>query len=281
MSEDVSYEDYDDDVDLAPENRPPSNRVERFKGETNKNYRVALLYFHPLAVTLRKRMGGSKAEKAALSEQLAKVLAKRAETWNKRVEDLQEWEKLDLSNAQFKKYTSHYLEGIGSVLSRLGKDGPEADKFWKLLPEPRSYYSTVALFYPIDSSGNVDTKNIVRDGHVKPWRFSDGTYSALIGKNEMLKEYSQSLANSDLKLHCKAAQYQQFDIDPAGGAIWLKSEQIRNAFLPKAYEFYSKLVDARSLSTPEVREKWKQTTGGDSGSDVSTESEVEDLLGSV
>jgi len=281
MSDD-SYDDFSDDVDLDPTNRPPSNRVERFKGETGKTYRVALLYFHPLSQTLLKRMGGSaKADKAVFQENLAKALAKRAENWGKKVEDLQEWEKLDLANAQFKKFETHFHDDVGgSVVSRLGKDGPEADKIWKALPEPRTYYSTIGLFYPIDSAGNVDVKNIVRDGFVKPWRFSNGTFRILISKNEMLKEYQQSLANSDLKLQCKSAQYQTFDIDPAGAAIWLKSEAIRSAFLPQAHALYDKLIDAKRISTADLREKLKMS-GGDSGHDVTSESEIDDLLGTV
>lgn len=280
MSEEHTYDDYEDDVDLDEKNRPPSNRVERFKGEKDKIYRAALLYFHPLAVTLYKRMGGAKADKAAFEETLAKALAKRAENWSKKPEDLQDWEKLDLSNAQFKKYSSHYQDGIGYVVSRIGKDGAEADKVWNTLPEPKVYYSTIALFYPVDAAGNVDAKNIVRDGFVKLWRFSKGTFGTLISKNDMLKQYDQSLANSDLKLVCKSAQFQTFDIDPAGSALWLKSEAIRNAFLPQAFALYDKLVDARSLSTQQLREKLNMSAG-DSGSDVTNESEIDDLLGGV
>lgn len=282
MSEEFDYDDYSEDVDLDPANKPPSNRVERFKGEQGKSYRAALLYFHPLAVTIYKRTGAAKAEnKAAYEEMLAKALAKRAEVFAKKVEDLQDWEKLDLANAQFKKYTTHYHEDVGSVLSRLGKDGADADKIWRSLPEPRTYYSTIALFYPTDSSGNVDVKNIVRDGFVRLWRFSNGTFRTLISKNDMLKEYKQSLANSDLKLVCKSSQFQTFDIDPAGAAIWLKSEQVRSHFLPLAFGMYERLVDAKSMSTADLRDKLKMG-GGDSGSDVvSSEAEIDDLLGTV
>jgi hypothetical protein len=280
MPEELDYDDYSEDVDLDPANRPPSNRVERFKGEANKTYRTALLYFHPVAVTLYRRMGGAKADKAAFEETLAKALAKRAELYGKKVEDLQEWEKLDLANAQFKKYATHFHDDVGMVVSRLGKDGPEADKVWRSLPEPRTYYSTIALFYPTDAAGNVDAKNIVRDGFCKLWRFSNATFRTLIAKNDMLKEYKQSLANSDLRLQCKNSQFQTFDIDPAGAAIWLKTEAIRNHFLPLAYALYDKLVDAKSMSTAELREKLKMSAG-DSGGDVSSESELDDLLGTV
>jgi hypothetical protein len=288
MSEDdFNYDDYSGDVDLDPVNRPPSNRVERFKGETGKTYRVALLYFHPLQVTIHRALQ-SKAERDgtpfdgnAFKESLAKALAKRASDFEKDVASLEPWQKLDWSNAQFKRYKSHYHEDVGSVVSRLGEDGPEADKVWKVLGEPRDNYSTIALFYPLDAAGNVDAKNILRDAYVKLWRFNKGTFNALISKNEMLASYNQSLANSDLKLFCKAGQFQTFDIDPAGSAIWLKAATVRDKFLPIAHALYEKLVDARRLTTAEVREKLNLASGaGDSGSDVA-EDDIANILSSV
>lgn len=288
MTDDYTYEEYEDDVDLDPTNKPPSNRIERFKGETGKVYRVALLYFHPLTTTIQKALK-KKADKDGVALDMVNVkntismaLTKRAADLGKNLADLQDYEKLDLNSAQFKKYTSHYHVDVGIVLSRLGKDGPEADKIWKSLPEPRTYYSTVALFYPVDSSGNVDAKNILRDAHLKPWRFSNGLFRTLHSKNEMLQEYNQSLANNDLKLNCKSAQFQNFEIDPAGPALWLKSPALKAKFLPMAHELYGKLVDAREMSTAEVRDKLNLASGeGDSGSDVVEGDDMADLLKNV
>lgn len=287
MSEDFNFDDYIDDVDLDPSNKPASNRVERFKGETGKVYRIALLYFHPLPVTIQKLLlrraekEGKPLDTALLKETVDKALTKRATDLNKAVADLEDCEKLDTNAAQFKKYSSHFITDVGSVVSRLGKDGPEADRIWKGLPEARSYYSTVALFYPLDGSGNVDTKNIGRDAYVKLWRFSNGTFRTLISKNEMLGEYNQSLANSDLKLQCKSAQYQNFDIDPAGSALWLKSPSLKAKFLPMAYDLYNKLIDARELSTADLKEKLNLASGGgDSGADVGVD-QMDDLLQNV
>lgn len=299
MSEDfVGYEGYEDDVDLDPKNKPASNRVERFKGETKKVYRVALMYFHPLPVTIHKafakkaKRDGVDVDNAAVKDMITKALAKRAADLNKSVEALEEWEKLDMTSAQFKTYQSHYHEDVGSVVSRLGKDGPEADKLWKRLDEARQYYSTVALFYPLDQSGNVDAKSIARDAYLKPWRFGKGTFKTLIDKNQMLSEYNQSLANSDLKLECKSAQYQTFDIDPAGSALWLKVPALKAQFLPMAYALYEKLVDARELSTAELKKKLAEAGadtddagsgggGSNKSSNVADSNDIEDLLENV
>lgn len=292
MSDDpFDFDDFDDDVEPTPQNRAPSKRVERFKGEQGKIYRVSLLYFHPLDVSLAKRLK-KKAEKegvpldvAAAKKTVAAALAKRAEALGKAVDDLQPWEKLDTSKAQFKLFKSHYKEGVGVILSRLGKDGPEGDKVWSTLPEPSTYYSTVVLIYPTDSAGEVDAKNILRDGVVKPWRFGPKTFNTLISKNQVIQKYGsdKSLANSDLTLECSNGQFQNFEIEPAGEALWSRSQKIKEHFLPKAVALYDKIVDAREMTTNELREKLGMGGGGDS-SDVSDDidlSDDEDILANV
>lgn len=299
MSDDFSYDSYDDDVDLDPKNKPTSNRVERFKGETKKIYRVALMYFHPLPVTIHRaytkkaKREGTELDLVAVKDMITKALAKRAADLGKTVEALEEWEKLDMTSAQFKTYMSHYHEDVGSVVSRLSKDGPEADKIWKRLGEARQYYSTVALFYPLDQSGNVDAKSIARDAYLKPWRMGKGTFKTLIDKNQMLQEYNQTLANSDLKLECKSAQYQTFEIDPAGAALWLKVPALKAQFLPMAYALYDKLVDAREMSTADLKKKLAEAGadtddagsssggGGPGRTNVAETNDIEDLLENV
>ena len=49
-------EEFEDDVDLSPQNKAPSSRVERFKGDQGRTYRVALLYFHPLSISIARQM---------------------------------------------------------------------------------------------------------------------------------------------------------------------------------------------------------------------------------
>jgi hypothetical protein len=83
----------------------------------------------------------------------------------------------------------------------------------------------------------------------------------------------------DLSLKCTNKQYQNFDIDFVGnGAIWQKSTKIRDKFLPKAHALYPKLVDAREMSTADLR--IKLGIGGDSGEDVSDD-DMEDFLDDV
>lgn len=281
----------DDDVDLSPENKPPSNRLERFKGEKDKTYRVSLLYFHTIEQSIisrarrKAKKDGGKLDKEAVKAAIQKTLSQRAEQLGKKVDELEDHEKLDLKRAQFKKHVVQFLKleggGGGAFISRLGKDGPEADRVWNQLDEARTYYYTVILIYPMQRDGKVDMEKIVRDAELKPWRFSNGMFRTLIDKNDMLKNIGagSSLATCDLKLTCKNAQYQQFDVDPAGESLWIKSDKVRNEFLPMAVKMYDRMVDARPISTAELKEKLG--LGGDSGEDVSDDEDIDDLVGNI
>lgn len=285
--EELDIFDYDDenDVDLDTAKKAPSNRVERFKGEQGVTYRVALMYFHPLSQTLAKaakakaKKEGTEVDKASVKAAYDKLLAKQAEELGKSVDELAEWEKLDTKRPQFKKYRSHYKEGVGIVLSRLGKDGPEADKVWAMLGDPSEYYSTALLVYATDREGNVDMESVLSRSYVKPYRFSNGVYNRLIEINQKLKSLGHSLATFDLMMKCKNDKFQNFDIDFAEQAIWVKSKKVREKFLPLAHSLYPKIVDAREISTADLRNKLG--IGGDSGSDVADDEEMEDLLDSV
>jgi len=271
-------DDYEDDVDLNPENKAPSNRLDRFKGEQGKVYRVSLMYFHTLEQSIIQRSKrkaakeGIKLDKAAVKTVIQKALTQRAEQLKKSVDELEVHEKLDLKRAQFKKHNTQFLKleegGGGLFISRLGKDGPEADRYWNQLDDVRTYYYTVILVYPMKRNGKIDMENIIRDGEVMPWRLGSGMFNTLIDKNEMLKNLNagSSLASTDLTFSCKNTKFQNFDVDPAGESLWIKSDKIRNEFLPQAVQLYDRMVDARAITTAELKEKLG--VSGDSGEDV-------------
>lgn len=289
MSEDIFDIDDVDDVDLSPSNKAPSNKVERFKGESNVTYRAALLYFHPLATSLvlaakrKAKKEGTEVDKDAVKKALDAALAKRLEEYGvSSADELADWQKLDTRKVQFKKYKSQYKEGLGFFVSRLGKDGEEADKVWGMLEDPRDYYCTVLLVYPTDREGNVEKELLLTRSVVKPWRISSKNFNRLIEVNQKLRNLpgggSASLANMDLTLKCTNDKYQNFEIDFASEAIWTKSKKVRDKFLPKAHALYEKLVDAREISTQDLR--IKLGIGGDSGEDVSDD-DVDDFLEGV
>jgi len=288
------FEDYDldddNDVDLNPSNKAPSNRIERFKGEAGRTYLASLMYFHPLEASIIKaakkmaKKDGTELDKELVKSKIKEALAKRAEKLKTSVDELAPWQKLDTSKAQFKKVETQFCKQQGAAglyVSRRGKDGAEGDKVWNMLEDPSIYYYTVILLYPTDRNGEVDVQAIMREGIVKPWRFAGGVFNRLIEINQNLSkvESSLSLANQDLKLKCKNSQFQNFDIDFSGKAIWLRNDKVRDKFLPQAFNLYEKMVDAREVSTADLKEKLG-VGGGDSGEDVADE-DMEDLLGNI
>lgn len=288
MSDIDIFDDFDDseDVTLDPENKAPSNKVERFKGEKDTTYRGALLYFHPLAQSLylaakrKARKEGTEVDKALVKEALDKALAKKAEEFGVAVDELADWQKLDTRRIQFKKYKSIYKEGVGYVVSRKGMDGADADKLWDALGEEKLYYSTILLLYPTDREGNVEKELLLSRSKVVPWRANARIFNRLIEIDQQLRGLGdKNLSSMDLSIKCTNKQFQNFEINFTGnGAIWQKSSKIRDKFLPMAHALYPKLIDAREMSTGDVRTKLG--LGGDSGEDVSDD-DVEDFLDGV
>lgn len=276
------FDDYDDEeeVDLDPGNKAPTGRVDRFKGEKGRTYRGALLLFPTLeASVISKAKKKAKAEKTeidkdAVRAQCKKVLAAQAEKLGKGVDELLPHEKLDLARSIFKKIRAMYhdveTDTIGYVQSRIGLDGPEADAIWRSVGEEKRYYYTVLLTYPCNKKGELDKSALLRDSEVVPWRMGPKNFNRLIEIEEKLKEVSagaNSLATYDLELKCTNGQYQNFDIDFKGAAVWLKSKKLQAKILPEAVALYEKLVDIKKLTTPELKAKLN-IGGGDSGEDI-------------
>ncbi len=280
------YSDYEDDVDLNPANKAPSKRTDWYKAEDGKTNRVALLYFHPLPVRVRKAMldkaareGKPAPSTAEIAAKAKAVLEKRAADLGKSYDELEEWEKLDTSTAQFKKATSHFKAGLGSVETRMGKDGPEADKVWAQLPEARDNYYSILLVYPTDAHGNLDAQNI-GNSVVKPWRFSPTMFNTLIDKEKVLKNYgdTNSLATSDLMFEGKKrGEFVMINVEPAGNAIWLKNDKLKAKFLAAACKLYPKIPGTLQLSTAELREKLNLGGPGGKGGDISAD-DLNDIL---
>ena len=279
MSElDSVYEDFESDVGIdSDEDRKngQANRQEWFKGDKNRTYRVALVYFHTVdVVTATTALSQAKKEGVKLSkddlEKLAKdALAKRAQSLSKAVDALTPIEKLDTTQVKFKKMSAYYKDGLGYVLSRLGKDGAEADNVWKSLGEEKKYFTTVVLFYPADKDGNLartpagelDKARLMTDWYVLPWRFSPKTYDSIWTVNKGLRSNELTIADQDLILKCENAEFQNFKVTAGGKATWRKSPELQRRILEKASTFYDKLVPFRELSTADLRIKLGLSSG--------------------
>lgn len=272
---------FEDDIGLGAEDKKytKGNQLEWYKGEKGRTIRAALVYFNPLDVAVIKavRSKNPAATKEELIASITKVVAKRAEEVKKSVEELAPYEKLDITNVRFKKIEAHYKEGLGYVVSRLGKDGADADNMWKTLGEPKRYYTTVLLVYPTDNSGEVIKEQLKTGWKVIPWRFSTKVYGSLHQRANGLRENGLSIAGQDLSITCTNKEFQNFDIDTSGPAIWLKNPTFQNEVLSKAFSLYEKLVPFRELSTADLRIKLGLGGGGASEGGV-TDDNFSDLM---
>jgi hypothetical protein len=230
----------------------------------------------------KARKEGKELVKADVVEMINKQYAKRAEQLGKTVDELAPYDKLDTSNVRFKKVEAHYKEGVGFVLSRLGKDGAEADQVWKVMGEVKTYFTTILLIYPTNREGELIKETLATDYKIVPWRFSGKMYETLHGRADALRQNSLSIASQDLTLKCTNTDFQNFDADAAGPAIWSKNGKFASTVLGKAYGLYEKLVPFREMSTADLRIKLG-IGGGSSGSGDAgvTDDDFNGLLDSV
>jgi hypothetical protein len=281
------------DAGLDEEGRKyTQQRQEWLKMTKGQQVRAAFVYFHPVNKNAVAKALTDAAEKKTAKptpEQCVdigrKALAAHAGKLNKGVDALTPLERLDLSEVKMKRMWFHYQEGLGYVISRLGKDGVEADAVWKKLPEPKITFTTLLLIYPTDRAGNVDKEKLTTNWYIIPWRFHKGVYENIWKLNKGLEENGTSIASQDVKLDCKVQEYQNIDVQFCGPAIWQKSEKFRGIVLAKAMELYDKLIPFREMTTDQLRGKLGM--GGSAvgtagiGGDATSGTDFTDLLDNV
>ena len=239
-------------------------REEWLKMTKGQCLRAAFLYFHPIDKNaVAHAIEAAKEKGATLSqEDIQKIGRKareeRAASLSKPVEQLTDLERLDLSEIRMKKFWGSYQEGLGYVINRLGKDGPEADAVWKKIAEPKLYFTTLLMLYPTNSHGDItesEKQRLTTDWKIVPWRFGKKTYENIWKLNKGLKENQMGIHSQDIKLECKDAQYQNIDVSFQGPAIWQRHDKFKNVVLAKALTFYDKLLPFREMTTAQLREK--------------------------
>jgi hypothetical protein len=281
--------DLEDDVSLEPEDKAKNttNQQDWLKMTKGQTLLCAFLYFHPIDVNAVKavKAAAKAASRAATAEEIkaaaAKALADRATALTKSVDQLTPAEKLDLRTVQMKSFFAHYQQGLGFAISRLGKDGAEADSIWKKLPEAKKYYTTLLLLYPMNREGKHDLEAIkAGQWRIMPWRFGPNTYDEIYNLNDGLRGNSMSIANQDIRLECKDTQFQNMKVSFIGKAAWQSNEKFKMMVLTKAMEHYGKLVPFRPMSTDQLRAKLGMG-GGSPVQDVSAGEDFTGLLDNV
>ena len=279
-----------ENVGLRPEDKKHarSSEQEWFKGEQGVTYRVSLVYFWPLVITTaltaqkRAKEDGKTLSKEQQIELAKKALAKRAEDLNKPLDQLAEWEKLDLNEIRFKKILAHYKEGVGFVNSRLGKDGADADEVWKMLGDQKPYFCTILMLYPTNRQGELDREEVTKKYRILPWRLNSKVYGALLNQASSLRANDLSISDQDLLITCTNGDYQNFDkMEAAGKALWRKNPKFQSIILEKSFAFFDKLTPFRNMSTADLRIKLGITSGEKAGDDDVSADDVEDLLNNV
>jgi hypothetical protein len=270
---------FDDDASLEPDQKNAGrDRQEWFKfGNKGQMIRAAFVYLYTLdANAVQKAMkDAGKAGKRLSREETVAVakaaLTKRAQDLGKSVDQLSAIERLDTTVAHFKSLKAHFHDDVGYVISRYGKDGPDADLVWKKIGPVKSYFTTLLLIYPTDSEGSINKEALANQVHTAklklvPWRFSGKTYDEIYGCNEGLRDNGLSLASQDVKITCDNPKFQGVKVVAAGPATWQRNEKMKAAVLTGALNLYDKLNPFREMTTDQLREKLG-IGGGSSSSD--------------
>jgi hypothetical protein len=285
---------FDDDVSLDQDQKNAgSTKQEWLKfGSKGEQKRAAFVYLYTVdanAVQKARKEAIRAGKKLTREEELAVAkgaLTKRAQEVGKTLDQLSAIEKLDTSVAHFKALKAHFHESVGYAISRLGKDGPEADAVWKRLGDVKSYFTTLLLIYPTTAEGAVDKEQFASQAKnhklkLIPWRFSVKTYDEIYGVNEGLRDNNLSLASQDVKITCDNPKYQGVKVVAAGPATWQKNEGIKAAVLTAALNKYDGLNPFRELSTDQIREKLNLGGGSSTAGDDASVDSFNDLLEGV
>lgn len=268
--DDFDYGTYEanDDIGLEAEDRAlVSTHKLWYKAEKGRVDRVAFLYFNTVdkvAVARARKELKARGEELSKDQVLVvvkKALENRAKSLNKSVDSLTPIDLLQLDEPRFKRIVAHYCETPqavrGYIVSRLGMDGPEADKIWRRLPEPEVYLTTLILTYPTVNSESVDIDKgrLLTQWKIWPWRFRASRYDQIFKQNQGLKNNDLSIGMQDLSIECKDAKYQNLTIVPVGPAVYLKHPEMKQAVLTKAVDMYQQLNPFRVLSTEDLKAK--------------------------
>jgi hypothetical protein len=259
MSNGFSDDDFQSDVDFESNPGRTNDRDNWYKGQKGRVDRIAFVYFHPLdqtAIAKAKRHDPSLSDEA-LRAVAKKTLEDRAKALGKTPDTLTKVDLLDRSVVKFKKMRASFQEGLGFFLNRLGQDGAEADRLWRQVNEPKTYYSTLMLIYPTDRNGKItsDKDEFKRGWKVQPWRLSEMNYEAVGAQNATLAANNLSLASQDFNLKCVDDKYQKMEVTSAGPALWCRKDEFANLVLEEALNWYDKLMPFRVLTSDQLRQK--------------------------
>ena len=267
MSPFAGYEQDESDLSLEDEGKQfQTNRTDWLKMQKGQIYRGAFVHFHPVDKNaVGRALAAAKKAGTTLTEQDVRSIARKAlESKAKAMvppkdpDQLTVIERLDLTDVKLKMFSASFQTGLGFVINRLGKDGPEADAVWRKIDAPKTYFSTLLLIYPANSQGNITEKEAPRlatDCRLIPWRFSNKTREQIFKLNDGLKSNGMGLHSQDIKLECTDEKYQNIGVSFLGPALWQAKPGFRNMILGQALPLYDKLNPFNEMTTDKLRSK--------------------------
>lgn len=282
MSDDY---DFGNDISLDPTDAATvrSSQKDWYKAEKGRVDRVAFVYFYKVdEIAVHRALNeGKQLSKEDRKKLGTAALQAHAEKLSKPIDQIADHQRLSLNDVRFKRFKIHFVEqnGIGSIESRLGLDGVEADEVWKRCGEFREYFTTLLLVYPTTREGEL-IKERLKDGwSLKPWKFSSDRMRQIIKRNKSLAENGILIASQDVEISCKDTQYQNVELNPVGPATYRKNEKLQEMVLSRAVEMYGRLSPAKELSTADLRVKLGLAERGHGS--VSTTDDFSNILENV
>lgn len=247
----------------------------------------AFVYFYRLEEQVLKALAGKGLSADEKISKVQEALDARAKELGKSVSELEDWEKLDISQARLKITKSQYKEGIGNVVTLLGKGSGADDLVWKQLGDVRTQVSTAFLEYPLKVNGDFDSATLAAQIQedavvIKPWKFGGKTYDTIKSLSDGYKENGISLAAQNIVLECTDLKFKAISVGVKGPAVWIKTPKSKEVVLKAALNIYPHITPARELTTEQLREKLgiAEAASGGLGKDVSS-TEFDSLLDSV
>lgn len=176
----------------------------------------------------------------------------------------------------------NYHEKVGYVINK----GPE---YTKLLGEnPRTQIATLIVSWPLGSNGQPDKDSLFSGmPDVVPWIFSQEKYTKL----KKMHGSGYWMHDHDVQMDCEDSTYQKFNFLPAKQSIFKEMLKSNNA---KGKEIAQHIINrvrqmapnlgreiGMDLTLEQLKEKLGISSGGPVGNVVSSDADVDGLLGSM
>lgn len=203
-----------------------TNDLEMFKQSANsKRHILSLISFKKhsdkvLAKKEREAMEEGRAfTDANRAEIIAKVDEKIAEKLGKKVNELTEVDRLDISSPRFGVANTHYVEGVGSF--RCLSKGRNREICCNKYGDPSQSIATIVMTYPTDRDGLIDKDLLHQQKYVNfyVWRMTPKKFQQVNQSYTDARDDGKSTINLRVTLDGDE-KYQKQKIEVQGNATW-------------------------------------------------------------